>query len=227
MSTKFLLLVSCYLLTACSATAKLDSANEAFINTDIQAITNNLTRALWREQLQWPKSCDDGVSHITKHVDDFIGVEVYDWLAGQKLLLVTCEIGPYQQGEMFYLETKQGSNKFELIDFLQFKLVEDAPESLMDNKEAALYYQFKAPLLSGKLYVDNDQGIIRNDHFYRGSGGCGVSTTYSLLAPKSEQAVKAEIVSLSTKVLCDENNVAISQWQKHSENEYSTWPVFK
>ena len=217
MSMKFLFLVMSVLLTACSATTTLPDADQLVIQGNINNITDMQTRAQWREQLHWPKFCDDGVSHITSNVENFVGVELYDWLADKKLLVVTCEVGPYQQGQLIYLETKLGTGQFELIDFPQFTLI--------DAKTSSQYHRFSDPLLSGKLYVDHVKGVIRNDHFYRADGGCGVSTTYSLFATGSK--VRAEVVSLSTKASCDETSRGISEWQKHFKSEYLTWPEYR
>lgn len=204
-STSFLLLMAC----------------SSAVTVDTSSITRE-TRAEWRELLKWPQTCDDGVSHITKVSNEFVGVDVYDWSIGRKLVSVTCETGAYNQGEMLFLETAKGSDRFNLLIFPQFKAIKDAPEALkLSNKEQALYYQYKHSLLWGNLKVNKSNGNIRNDNFYRGGGGCGVSSTYVLLNDMPK------VVSLSIQETCEEKNMPILKWKVYGQTEYSTWPVLK
>jgi hypothetical protein len=185
-----------------------------------------ITRAEWREQLQWPASCDDGVSHLTKYSDDFVGVEVYPWSGGKRLVSVMCETGAYNQGEILFLEKEAATSNFELISFPQFKLIKDEPMAFANSAQfvdidQAGYYQFTDSLLWGNIVVDMIKGTIRNDTFYRGGGGCGVSTLYSLID------FDAQVISLRTQSSCEENHIAISDWKNQSLSEYSKWPVLR
>ena len=197
----------------------------AVVATDISNKTTMIatqTRAEWRELLKWPQACDDGVSHITKNVEDFVGVDVYAWSIDRKLVSVTCETGAYNQGEILFLETEKNTNKFNQLVFTQFKSIKNAPEELDLRKTGqALYYQYKDSLLWGNLKVDKSNGNIRNDNFYRGGGGCGISSTYSLLSDVPK------IVSLHIQENCGENNISPSEWKAQSEKAYSKWPTIK
>lgn len=195
------------LLIACSSTVTTDKTED---------ISN--TRAEWRELLKWPQACDDGVSHITS--ESFIGIDVYTWSAGRKLVSVMCETGAYSWGEMFFLETSEEAGQFNLLVFPQFKAIADAPRELnFASKGQADYYQYSRPLLWGNLKVDNSSGNISNDVFYRGGGGCGISTTYSLL---NDEPV---VVSLKIQAECEDRNIPISEWEIQPRRKYLKWPV--
>ena len=201
-------------LIGCSSAVEMDTLNKT--TEPIQ------TRAEWSELLKWPKSCDDGVSHITKNSEGFVGVDVYSWSLDRKLVSVTCETGTYNQGEMLFLETGKETGLFNLLIFPQFKAISDAPQDLnLTNKEQAHYFLFNHSLLWGNLNVDNNSGTIRNDDFYRGGGGCGVSSTYYLLNNVPE------ISALHIQETCEEKNIPISEWKARSHSEYSKWPMVK
>lgn len=202
------------ILIGCSSAIAIDTSNKTTMVMQ--------TRAEWRELLKWPKACDDGVSHITKNSEEFVGVDVYAWSIGRKLVSVTCETGAYNQGEMLFLETGEETGQFNLLVFPQFKVISDAPQDLsLTNNEQTHYYQFSHPLLWGNLKVDNSSGTIRNDDFYRGGGGCGVSSTYSLLNNVPE------IFSLHIQENCEEKDIPISEWEVQPHSEYSKWPMVK
>ncbi|WP_413698572.1 hypothetical protein ACLKMH_13085 [Psychromonas sp. KJ10-10] len=210
-STKALLILSAWpFLFACTSPSVLES---------IDASVAEKTRTQWREKLNWPGFCDDGVSHITQYDDSFVGVEIYDWVAGKKLISVVCETGAYQQGLIFYLQNNASNASYQLINFPQFALIKDAPvDASLETKSDFGYYQYRDPLVSGNFHFDVVNGHIRVDDFYRSGGGCGISTNYSVL---TEQA---NVISLRTKESCDEVDAKIADWQLKSKSEYSNWP---
>ncbi|MFT6910394.1 MAG: hypothetical protein ACJAS1_007123 [Oleiphilaceae bacterium] len=208
-----LILTPFILLIACSSPVTIDTSHKT------AGVLQ--TRAEWRALLKWPQVCDDGVSNMIKYLDDFVGVDVYAWSAGRKLVSVVCETGAYTRGEMLFLETGEETERFNLLVFPQFKAIADAPQELnLANKGQQDYYQYSRSLLWGNLKIDNSSGNISNDAFYRGGGGCGVSTTYSLL---NDEPV---VVSLRTQQ-CEDKDIPISEWKIQPQSEYSKWPVVK
>jgi len=207
--SRLLFAISLFFLTACSLPAPTESANST--TTKLQ------TRTEWREALKWPKSCDEGVSHINS--DRFVGVEVYAWEKGRQLVSVVCETGAYTRGEMLFLETGKATGQFDLLVFPQFKAISDAPRELnLNNSGENDYYQYSRSLLWGNLMVDNISSKITNDAYYRGGGGCGVSTIYSVFNSTPL------VTSLKTQQ-CVDKDIPVSKWKIQPQSEYSTWPV--
>jgi len=208
--TRLALPVSLLFIAGCSLPLPTESTNHT---TKLQ------TRTEWREALKWPKSCDDGVSNLTKYLDDFVGVEVYAWEKGRQLVSVVCETGAYTRGEMLFLETGKATGQFDLLVFPQFKAISDAPRELnLNNSGESDYYQYSRSLLWGNLMVDNISGKITNDAYYRGGGGCGVSTIYSVFNSTPL------VTSLKTQQ-CVDKDIPVSKWKIQPQSEYSTWPV--
>ncbi|MGF1693940.1 hypothetical protein [Photobacterium kagoshimensis] len=178
-----------------------------------------LSRSDWKEVINWPLSCDSGVKHITDFSNDFIGVERYLWFDGRNLVSVICETGAYNQGEMIFLESKKESGEYNLIYFPQFRLIEDSPH-LRFNKvtKGFQYYQKSDSLLWGNLSINESESTITNNNFYRGGGGCGISTTYVITQSQPS------IAQLKIEVQCQEDK-KISEWTTYTEEQYNNWPI--
>ena len=209
------LLISTGLLTSCfAATLKQDTPN--ILAKNLKEPEN---RSDWKKILNWPEICDEGVSHISP---SFIGVDTYTWYDDRQLTLVVCTTGAYNQGLMFFLETKENSGKYTLLSFPQFIADDDASGHIdtviSGDLTKAPFYKFSKPLLWGALRSDMSNYTITNNNKYRGSGGCGISTSYQII----NDQVKVSMLKIKND--CDGSYPPASQWSEIPESEFSTWP---
>lgn len=204
---------------------------------------NPQTRAEWKSLIQWPSECDDGVSHITSVAPSFVGVESYTLKSGLELVSVVCKTAAYNQGEMVFLKDANKKSHYVKLTFPQFAAVSAAPSKLRwpersaeasadkhepkeNHPKGALkntFYQFSHPLLWGNLRIEIENNKIIVDNFYRGGGGCGISTAYKLT--KASPTVSASIVALKIKDQCDEVDLSADSWPTIPPNYYQQWPL--
>lgn len=188
----------------------------------ISAIIEPQTRAQWKQEIQWPDACDEGVSDISfsKH---FKGFWVYPWSEGRRLVSVVCSTGTYNLGETFYLETEKASNQFTLLVFPQFISAGSAESMiakvLSGQLGTAPYYQFQRPLVWGSILTDMSGYTITNENRYRGAGGCGILTSYQIVEGQPQ------VSSLRIKEDCTEAWLAPELWPLIKKSDYASWPL--
>lgn len=197
------------------------------------------TRSEWRSLIEWPTECDEGVSHIIDDLPSFVGVESYKMSSGMELVEVVCRTGAYNQGEMYFYKDLDEKNSYRVLTFPQFASVSSAPSGLKwstcnktnlsgnnclnkgraDINIEPILYQFNAPLLWGNIRIDTKKNIIVVDNFYRGGGGCGVSTSYSV----AEEV--PSILELKVHEECGQINLPVDSWLTIPPKQYQSWPT--
>lgn len=185
-------------------------------------------RREWKSLLKWPDECDQGVKHITQVSTEFVGIETYQLASGETLVTVVCQTGAYNQGERVYIR-QNNSAEFTPVEFIQFAPASQAPtlSDSVKNKEPAAtpdsiplqepYYQFQSPMLWGNLIVDQDAQLQRVDNFYRGGGGCGLSTTYQI------ENGQVQVKQLRLQQTCSQETLEVAKWPVISEAQYNNW----
>ena len=216
-----LLLSNTFFISCCLA---LPSEQPGSYKNDklISAIIEPQTRAQWKQIIQWPDACDEGVSDISfsKH---FKGFWVHPWSQGRRLVQVVCTRGTYNLGVIFYLETEKASNQFTLLVFPQFISAGSAESMiakvLSGQLGTAPYYQFQRPLVWGSILTDMSGYTITNKNRYRGIGGCGILTSYQIVEGQPQ------VASLRIKEDCTEAWLAPELWPLIKKSDYASWPL--
>lgn len=216
-----LLLSNTFFISSCLA---LPSEQPDSFKNDklISAIIEPQTRAQWKQVIQWPDACDEGVSDISfsKH---FKGFWVHPWSQGRRLVQVVCTRGTYNLGVIFYLETEKASNQFTLLVFPQFISAGSAESMiakvLSGQLGTAPYNQFQRPLVWGSILTDMSGYTITNENRYRGAGGCGILTSYQVVEGQPQ------VSSLRIKEDCTEAWLAPELWPLIKKSDYASWPL--
>lgn len=217
-----LLTASFLFLSACFATPSNQLSQQQNNKRDNSTVIEPQTRAQWKQIIQWPDVCDEGVSDISfsKH---FKGFWVHPWSQGRRLVQVVCTRGTYNLGVIFYLETEKASNQFTLLVFPQFISAGSAESMiakvLSGQLGTAPYYQFQRPLVWGSILTDMSGYTITNENRYRGAGGCGILTSYQIVEGQPQ------VASLRIKEDCTEAWLAPELWPLIKKSDYASWPL--
>ncbi|MGF1688181.1 hypothetical protein L4C36_16050 [Photobacterium japonica] len=180
-------------------------------------------RAQWKTKIQWPDICEQNLSSIIKYSSNFVGVSVDKWTNGQRIISVVCEPGLYNRGKMLFLEhaSDEADNKkqYTTLNFTTFGQIKDNPDYAYSKPtQHYRYFQKSSHIFWGNLNVDSTTGTMTNRNFYRGPGGCGILTQYTI------EKGKAVVSELRMKTDCDETMPPPEEWRLYPKSEYATWP---
>ena len=218
-----------FILISCAKTTNLELKRQLLPHT----------RSEWKKLIEWPVECDDGIRHITVNSPAFVGVESYRMSSGIELVIVVCKTGAYNQGEMVFIKISDEKSNYKVLTFPQFASVNESPSKLKwstcaettlsgdhclkkggaDNNTEPALYKFIGSLLWGNLRIETKNNRIIVDNFYRGGGGCGISTSYSI----SEEV--PSIFELKVYEQCGQTNLPVGSWPTVPFNQYQSWPI--